>query len=62
MSMADIEKNIAAFGKKARDGKLSMAEMSGGVHHFQWRHLRLHAFNSNLDPSSISDPWDAQYH
>ena len=31
MSMADIEKNIAAFGKKARDGKLSMAEMSGGT-------------------------------
>ena len=31
MSMADIEKNIAAFGKKARDGKLSMADMSGGT-------------------------------
>ena len=31
MSMADIEKTIGAFGKKARDGKLSMAEMSGGT-------------------------------
>ncbi len=29
-SFADIEKEIADFGRRARDGKLSMAEMSGG--------------------------------
>ena len=30
MSFADIEKNIAELGGRARDGKLSMAEMQGG--------------------------------
>ena len=31
MSFADIEKTIAAFGQKAKDGKLSMEELSGGT-------------------------------
>ncbi|MDA0238593.1 MAG: 2-oxoglutarate dehydrogenase complex dihydrolipoyllysine-residue succinyltransferase [Proteobacteria bacterium] len=31
MGFADIEKSIADFGKRARDGKLSMDEMSGGT-------------------------------
>ncbi|SLN66179.1 Dihydrolipoyllysine-residue succinyltransferase component of 2-oxoglutarate dehydrogenase complex [Falsiruegeria litorea R37] len=31
MSFADIEKAIAEKGKRARDGKLSMAEMQGGT-------------------------------
>ncbi|MDT8344754.1 MAG: 2-oxo acid dehydrogenase subunit E2, partial [Thermohalobaculum sp.] len=31
MSFAEIEKKIAEFGAKARDGKLSMAEMQGGT-------------------------------
>jgi 2-oxoglutarate dehydrogenase E2 component (dihydrolipoamide succinyltransferase) len=31
LSLADIEKNIAVLGKKARDGKLSMADMIGGT-------------------------------
>jgi len=31
MSFAEIEKKIAEFGVKARDGKLSMAEMQGGT-------------------------------
>ncbi|MGA7327582.1 MAG: 2-oxoglutarate dehydrogenase complex dihydrolipoyllysine-residue succinyltransferase [Rhodomicrobium sp.] len=30
-TLAEIEKDIAAFGKKARDGKLSMEEMQGGT-------------------------------
>ncbi len=30
-NFADIEKNIADFGKRARDGKLSVAEMTGGT-------------------------------
>lgn len=30
MSFLDIEKEIAALGKKARDGKLSLEDMSGG--------------------------------
>lgn len=30
-SFADIEKNIGAYAGKARDGKLGMAEMSGGT-------------------------------
>ncbi len=30
MSLADIEKGINALGAKARDGKLSMADMMGG--------------------------------
>ena len=31
MGFADIENSISDFGKRARDGKLSMAEMSGGT-------------------------------
>jgi len=31
MSLADIEKKIAEFGAKARDGKLSIEEMTGGT-------------------------------
>jgi 2-oxoglutarate dehydrogenase E2 component (dihydrolipoamide succinyltransferase) len=31
MSFADIEKKIAEFGTKARDGKLSIEELSGGT-------------------------------
>ncbi len=31
MSFADIEKSIAELGARARDGKLSMAEMQGGT-------------------------------
>jgi 2-oxoglutarate dehydrogenase E2 component (dihydrolipoamide succinyltransferase) len=31
MSFADIEKKIAEFGTKARDGKLSLDELSGGT-------------------------------
>ncbi|WP_426118832.1 2-oxoglutarate dehydrogenase complex dihydrolipoyllysine-residue succinyltransferase [Pseudomonas sp. DSP3-2-2] len=31
MTLAEIEGGIAAFGKKARDGKLSMEEMIGGT-------------------------------
>lgn len=30
MSIADVERNIADFGVKAREGKLSLAEMAGG--------------------------------
>ena len=31
MGFAEIEKTIAAYGKKARDGKLTIAEMQGGT-------------------------------
>jgi len=31
LSFAEVEKGIAELGKKARDGKLSMADMSGGT-------------------------------
>ncbi|MBY4898810.1 2-oxoglutarate dehydrogenase complex dihydrolipoyllysine-residue succinyltransferase [Cupriavidus sp. AU9028] len=31
MSLADIEKKIAEYGAKARDGKLSLEELSGGT-------------------------------
>ncbi len=31
MSLADIEKKIAEFGVKARDGKLSLDELTGGT-------------------------------
>ena len=31
MGLADIESGIATFGKKARDGKLSIEEMTGGT-------------------------------
>jgi 2-oxoglutarate dehydrogenase E2 component (dihydrolipoamide succinyltransferase) len=31
MSFADVEKKIAEFGTKARDGKLSIEELSGGT-------------------------------
>ncbi|MEE8271445.1 MAG: 2-oxo acid dehydrogenase subunit E2, partial [Alphaproteobacteria bacterium] len=31
LSFADVEKTIAALGRKARDGKLSMADLTGGT-------------------------------
>ena len=31
MGLADVEKNIAAFGRKARDGKLTIEDMTGGT-------------------------------
>ncbi|NMG63732.1 2-oxoglutarate dehydrogenase complex dihydrolipoyllysine-residue succinyltransferase [Azoarcus indigens] len=31
MSVADVEKKIAEFGQKAKDGKLSLEELSGGT-------------------------------
>ena len=31
MSIADIEKQIAEYGQKAKDGKLSMEELTGGT-------------------------------
>jgi 2-oxoglutarate dehydrogenase E2 component (dihydrolipoamide succinyltransferase) len=31
MSFADVEKTIAEYGRKARDGKLTMEELSGGT-------------------------------
>ena len=31
MSFSDIEKQIGVYGKKARDGKLSMEELTGGT-------------------------------
>ncbi len=31
MSLAEVESGIATFGKKARDGKLSIDEMTGGT-------------------------------
>jgi 2-oxoglutarate dehydrogenase E2 component (dihydrolipoamide succinyltransferase) len=31
LSIAEIEREIAAYGKKAKDGKLSIEEMSGGT-------------------------------
>jgi len=31
MSLAEIESGIATFGKKAKDGKLSIEEMTGGT-------------------------------
>ena len=31
MSIADIEKKIAEYGKKAQDGKLSLEELTGGT-------------------------------
>jgi 2-oxoglutarate dehydrogenase E2 component (dihydrolipoamide succinyltransferase) len=31
MGFADIEKNIGDFGKRARDGKLTLDEMTGGT-------------------------------
>ena len=31
MSLADIEANISAYGQKAKDGKLSMEDMTGGT-------------------------------
>src|SRR5690606_33509060 len=31
MGLADIEKSINEYGKRARDGKLSIADMTGGT-------------------------------
>ena len=41
MSFAEIEKAIAAFGKKAKDGTLTVEDMTGRhLHHLQRRRVR----------------------
>ncbi|MEN9453395.1 MAG: hypothetical protein RLZZ369_2454 [Pseudomonadota bacterium] len=49
MTFAEIEKKIAEFGVKARDGKLGLEELTGGT----WRYLRLDAVDTDHQPTSI---------
>jgi 2-oxoglutarate dehydrogenase E2 component (dihydrolipoamide succinyltransferase) len=57
MSIAEIEKKIAEFGAKAKDGKLSIEE-SDRWHflHLQRRYLRFHDVDPDHQPAAIRDP------
>ena len=48
MSFADIEKKIAEFGQKAKDGKLGIEELSGGTFSIS---------NGGTFGSMLSTPW-----
>lgn len=55
MSLADIEKKIAEFGTKARDGKLSLEELTGGTFSIS----NGGTFGSMLSPPIINPPQSA---
>ena len=55
MSIADIEKKIAEFGTKAKDGKLTMEELSGGTFSISNGGV----FGSMLSPPIINPPQSA---
>jgi 2-oxoglutarate dehydrogenase E2 component (dihydrolipoamide succinyltransferase) len=55
MSFADIEKKIAEFGQKAKDGKLGIEEMTGGTFSISNGGV----FGSMLSPPIINPPQSA---
>ena len=61
MSIANIENGIYDYAMKARDGKLTIDEMTGGTfHHHQWWCLRFTDLNANYQPTTVSDSGYAQ--
>ena len=55
MRMAEIEKAIGDFGKKARDGKLEHRGHAGRhVHDHQRRHLRLADVDADPEPAAVA--------
>ena len=58
MSFADIEKAIGEKGRRARDGKLSMAEMQGGTFTISNGGVyRLIDELANPEPTSVGYSW-----
>ena len=37
MTFAEVEKSILHYALKAKDGKISLDDMSGGTFDFKWR-------------------------
>ena len=61
LSIAEIEKTIADFGKRARDGKLQDRRDAGRhLHDHQWRHLRLADVDADPERAAIGHPRHAQ--
>ena len=61
MSFADIEKEIAALGRKARDGKLTIEDLSGGT--FTISNGGVYGsllVDADPEPAAIGDPRHAQ--
>ena len=57
MSLADIEKQIADFGKRAQDGKLTIEELTGGTYTItQRRRVRLDAVDADHQSAAVGDP------
>jgi len=57
LPLAEIEKQIADFGKRAQDGKLGIEELTGGhVLHLERRSIRLHAFDADHQSATKRDP------
>ncbi len=57
LSFADIEKQIADFGARAKVGKLTMEELTGGTFSsFQRRRVRLDAVYSHHQSAASRDP------
>ena len=61
MSFAEIEKAIAALGRKARDGKLTIEDLSGGTFTISnGGDLRLADVDADPQPAAIRHPRHAQ--
>jgi 2-oxoglutarate dehydrogenase E2 component (dihydrolipoamide succinyltransferase) len=62
MSIADIEKQIAEYGKRAQDGKLTVEGADRRhLHDQQRRRLRLDAFHAHHQSAAVGDPRRARH-
>ena len=61
LSFAEIEKQIADLGRRARDGKLALEELSGGTFTITNGGVyRLADVDADPQPAAIGDPRHAQ--
>ena len=54
--IADIEKQIADFGKRAGEGKLGIEELTGGTFTIERRHVWLDALSADHQPAAKRHP------
>ena len=59
-SFAELEKEVAAYAGKARDGKLRLGRPDRrSLYHHEWRHLRFSSQHADLESSPERHTWNA---
>ncbi len=56
---ADLEKDILDYAQKARDGKVQLSDLTGGVYDFKRGRLRITAEHTHSEPAAECDSGDA---